>query len=337
MKLGSLSLDNNLILAPMQEVTTGPYRRFCRKFHKIGLVSVPMLYAKRIEKRPKSVYIDLHKIEEERPISVQLIGGEPEALRKAIDFLESYKYDVLDINAGCPSKRAIRAKEGGYLLGDLKQLQQLINITVKYSSRPISLKIRTGLEKPNDVNEIVKIIDDSGINFLIIHARTVKDRFNDSQLDLDFIKKIKELTSIPVIGNGDIISPETAKSFIDYTNVDAIMIGRGTMGKPEIFYQIEKGSRDDSLHSFKNDINKLMNKIEIYKRCIEEFIDDELNLSYSSERYEFLELKRNSIWLSKEIENSTQIRIKISKTKNLKELNTTLYEISNNQIFSYTS
>jgi len=334
MKLGSLSLDNNLILAPMQEVTTGPYRRFCRKFHKIGLVSVPMLYTKRIEKEPKSVYPDLYKIEKERPISVQLIGGEPESLKRSIDFLESYKYDVLDINAGCPSKRAIRAKEGGYLLGNLQQLQQIICIAVKYSSHPISLKIRTGLEKPNDVEEVVKIIDDSGIDFLTIHGRTVKDRFNDSQLDLDFIKKVKHLISIPVIGNGDIVNPETAKNFIDYTNVDAIMIGRGTMGKPEIFCQIKNASRDDNQNSFKNDINKLMNKIEIYKKCIEEFIDDKLNLSYSSERYEFLELKRNSIWLSKEIENSTQIRIKISKTKNLKELNTTLNEISNNQIFS---
>ena len=112
MKLGSLSLDNKLMLAPMQEVTTGPYRRFCRKFQKIGLVSVPMLYTKRIEKNPKSVLKDLFKIEDERPISLQLIGGESDALKKSIEFLESFKFDVLDINAGSLQKEQLKQTKG---------------------------------------------------------------------------------------------------------------------------------------------------------------------------------------------------------------------------------
>ena len=116
MKLGTLNLQNRYILAPMLNVTTAPYRRFCRKFQSIGLVSVPMLYTKRIEKDPKSVEKDLYKIEQERPISVQLIGSDPNALKNTIDHLNSYKFDILDLNAGCPSKRAIKAQEGGYLI-----------------------------------------------------------------------------------------------------------------------------------------------------------------------------------------------------------------------------
>ena len=115
MKLGTLQLENRYILAPMLNVSTSPYRRFCRKFQKIGLVSVPMQYTKKIEKDPKSVERELIKIEEERPISIQLIGSVLKALKASIIHLESYNFDIIDINAGCPSQRAIKAKEGGYL------------------------------------------------------------------------------------------------------------------------------------------------------------------------------------------------------------------------------
>ena len=128
MKLGRLSLDNNLILAPLQEVTTGPFRRFCRKLNNIGLVSVPMLYTKRIATKPKSVKFSLYRIEEETPVSVQLIGSDPDALKVSLDYLESYQYNVLDINAGCPSRRAIKAMEGGYLLKDLERLKKLVKM-----------------------------------------------------------------------------------------------------------------------------------------------------------------------------------------------------------------
>ncbi|MFW9938093.1 MAG: tRNA-dihydrouridine synthase family protein, partial [Candidatus Thorarchaeota archaeon] len=172
MKLGTLTIKNNLFLAPLREVTTAPYRRFCRKFYDIGLVCVPMLYTKRIETDPKSISFDLFKIEEESPSSVQLIGGDPNALKVSIDFLESYKFDVLDINAGCPSRRSINAGEGGYLLNDLIKLQNIIRIGVKYSSRPISLKIRIGVDNPNKIEEMVKLINNSGLEFLIVHGRT---------------------------------------------------------------------------------------------------------------------------------------------------------------------
>jgi tRNA-dihydrouridine synthase B len=109
MKIGIVQLKNNLLLAPMQNVTTAPYRRFLRKLNPIGLVYVPMIYTKRVEKSPKSILIDLYKIEEECPISIQLIGGDVISLKHSIDYLSSYNYDFLDINAGCPSKRAIKS------------------------------------------------------------------------------------------------------------------------------------------------------------------------------------------------------------------------------------
>ena len=320
MKLGTLLLANNLILAPMLQVSTGTFRRFCRMFGKIGLVCVPMLYTKRIEKSPSTVLMDLHKIEDEKPISVQLIGSDLNALRSSIDFLESYKFDVLDINAGCPSKRAIKAQEGGYLLKDLKKLNNLIEVAVKYSSRPVSLKIRTGFNSSNEIDELVNIINNSGIEFLTVHGRTVKDRFYDSTLNLDAIKKIKSLLNIPVVGNGNIINPKIAREFLDFTNVDALMIGRGSIGNPEIFSQIDQYLKERVEQSIENNTKKLKEHIRLYERCVNDYLGDNFEIPYSSEKYKFMELKRNLIWLSKNIQGSTDLRIKISKTKTLEEL-----------------
>lgn len=319
MKLGTLRLENRYILAPMQNVTTGPYRRFCRKFQKIGLVSVPMLYTKRIEKNPDTLVYDLYKIEEERPISVQLISSNPISLKKSIDYLESYSFDVLDINAGCPSRRAIKAKEGGYLLKNLERLENLINTAIKNSSKPVSLKIRIGFENSNNIKEIAEIANNSGIDFLTVHARTVKSFFERNTLNLEFVKKLKKNLIIPLVGNGDISSPIAAKYFIDYTNVDALMIGRETMGNPQIFNQIHEYFIQGKEILFKNDKNVMKQNIELYKKCLDELLNG-IILPRNINEYKFVELKRNSIWLAKGIKNSAIIRKQISNSKNLEHL-----------------
>ncbi len=327
MKLGTLSLENNLILAPLLDITTSPYRRFCRKLNKVGLVSVPMLYTKRIEKNPRSIEQYLHKIEEERPVSIQLIGSNGLALKKSIDFLSSYKFDILDINAGCPSKRAIRAKEGGYLLKDLDSLNSILNIAVKYSSQPVSLKIRTGFTHNDNLREIIQTLKNSGISYLIIHGRSIQAKFNGSMLNLDAIKEIKNSLNIPIIGNGDIDNPIFAKEFLDYTNVDALMIGRGSMGNPEIFKQVDEFLTNSKLVKFENNLHKWKDFGNIYESCIDDYLKDNPNLLYCAEEYKFRELKRNMIWLTKGINDSVNIRVKIARTKNLYDLKEKLAEI----------
>jgi nifR3 family TIM-barrel protein len=328
MKLGSLNLENRYILAPMLNITTAPYRRFCRKLQSIGLVYVPMLYTKKIEKDPKSVEKDLYKIEEESPIGVQLIGSDAHTLKKTIDYLNSYNFDILDLNAGCPSKRAIKAKEGGYLMKDLERLSVLINTAVKYSSRPISLKIRTGFEKTVNVRKLTQLINNSGIDLLIVHARTVLSKFTYGALDLDTIKNLKERLRIPIVGNGDIINPISAKDFIDYTNVDAFMIGRESMGNPEIFNQIHENLVNHRFISFKNNRETMERYVGIYENTIDEFLNG-ISHPISNELVKFIELKRNAIWLSKNIDNSTKIRTRLSKTKDLKQLKDLLNDYFN--------
>jgi len=330
MKLGTLVLENNLILAPLQRVTTAPYRQFCRKFGKIGLVSAPMLYIKGIQNNPRTVLSNLYKIEKERPISVQLIGSDPIALRESIDFLESYQFDVLDINAGCPSKRAIKAKEGGYLLNNLKKLSSLIKVATKYSSHLVSLKVRTGFKNSDNIDNLAKIVNKSSIEFITIHGRTVKDRFDDTVLDLKAVKKLKDLLKVPIVGNGSINSPQSAKEFLDFTKVDAIMIGRGTMGNPEIFHQINTYLKEGVELVFNNNLIKMKKHIDLYEQCINNHINEYTEFPYPIKRYKFMELKRNSIWLTKNIQTSTDIRIKISKAKTLDELRDIFEQIFDN-------
>ncbi|MFX1574756.1 MAG: tRNA dihydrouridine synthase [Promethearchaeota archaeon] len=329
MKLGTLELENRYILAPMQNVTTAPYRRFIRKFYNVGLVSVPMLYVKRIIKNPKSIEQELYKIKEEKHVSIQLIGNDFKSLKRAINLLESYGYDVLDINAGCPSKRAINAKEGGYLMKDLETLEKLVNEAIKYSSKPVSLKIRTGFERPMNTVKMAKLVNDSGIDFLIIHARPVKSYFYDETLDLNTVKQLKENLTVPLIGNGNIRDPIIAKHFLDYTNVDALMIGRESMGNPEIFSQMHEYFTKGKYSPIINNLERIKNHFLIYEEIIDEYLSG-ISYSYGNELFKFRELKRNIIWLFKNINNSTKIRTQLSEIKNLKQLRLMLEEIFSN-------
>ncbi|MFW9951989.1 MAG: tRNA dihydrouridine synthase [Candidatus Thorarchaeota archaeon] len=329
MKIGPLFLENNLILAPMMDITTGPYRRFCRKFNNIGMVSVPMLYTKRIVANPKSIEGCLHNIEQERPVSVQLIGSNLSALKNSLEYLSSYKFDILDINAGCPSKRAIRAKEGGYLLKDPKLLNAILEIACKYSPQPVSLKIRIGFNKSDNLHDIIQVINNSNISLLTVHGRCVRDKFERTSLNLEAIKQMKNVLNIPIVGNGDIYNPTIAKKFIEYTKVDALMIGRGSMGNPEIFRRIDKFLSNSDVEPFSNDFQKMQQYGASYEKCLDEYIASNPPLICSSDHYKFIELKRNMIWFTKQIKNSTDIRINLAKTKNLYELKKKLEDIYN--------
>ncbi|MEJ2249219.1 MAG: tRNA-dihydrouridine synthase family protein, partial [Candidatus Lokiarchaeota archaeon] len=173
MNLGNLKIRNNLLLAPLQNITTPAYRRFCKKFSKIGLVFIPMIYTKRINSNPQSIKEELSKIEEEKPISIQLMGRDLEDFKETLILLESYNVDAVDINAGCTSRRALNSKSGAYLIKDLNHLKKLLELVMKYSSYPVSLKTRIGESEPDNIKEITEIVNNSGIDFLTIHARTI--------------------------------------------------------------------------------------------------------------------------------------------------------------------
>jgi tRNA-dihydrouridine synthase B len=256
------------------------------------------------------------------------MGRNLDDFKRTLKLLESYDIDGIDINAGCSSKRALSSKSGAYLITDLKHLKNLLNLVVKHSSFPISLKTRIGESKPDNLQKITETINDSDIDFLTVHARTIESKFDREELNLEALKKIKKLSKIPVIGNGDIQNPIFAKEVLDYTKVDGLMIGRESMGNPEIFSQISNYLTQNEYISFKNNLDLWFERLRLYEECIDEYLDGLQNL-ISVDEYKFSELKRNSIWLTKGLKNSTIIRRKLSQTKNLEDLKATFQEIMN--------
>ncbi len=334
MRLSSITLKNNLFLAPMLNVSTSPFRRFCRNYFDIGLVSIPMLYTKRIVKSPKTIQHILEFIKDENPISLQLISSKSEELKEAILYLNSYDFDVLDINAGCPSKRAIKAKEGGYLMKDLNTLSQLVDTAIKYSDKPVSIKMRNGFDNSLNIRSFSNMINDSALEYITIHARLIKDGFKRNTVNLDLIKAIKETTDVPIVGNGDISDATKAKEFMEETKVDGIMVGRHAMGNPEIFLNIDGYLRSGKLKNFTNDFKLFFRHTKDFKDILNEYLQKfkdspHIQFPFSIEDYKFQELKRNIIWLTKGLNKSTELRIAISNCKNLTHLYNVIYNLQN--------
>jgi len=163
-------------------------------------------------------------------------------------------------------------------------------------------------------------VNPSGIDFLTIHGRTVKGRYLDSTLDLNTIKKIKSLVKIPVVGNGNIDGGLTAEKFLEFTKVDALMIGRVSMGNPEIFKQINQYFSKGIEPKCENSLSEVRKYLKLYEECVDEFLDDAIDMPFSHEKFKLMELRRNAIWFTKNIQDAISLRTQISKIKNLEEL-----------------
>lgn len=238
MQIGPYKLQNNLILAPMAGVTDRPLRRICAEMGA-GLVVSEMLSSNpRVWKTAKSLNRMNH--EGESGIrSVQIAGSEPELLTQAAQFNVEQGAQIIDINMGCPAKKVNKKLAGSALLQQPELVKDILKAVVNAVSVPVTLKIRTGWNEENRNGvEIAKIAEQAGIQSLAVHGRTRTCMFK-GVAEYDTIKAIKESVSIPVVANGDITTPEQAKSVLDYTGADGIMIGRAAQGNPWIFKQIE--------------------------------------------------------------------------------------------------
>lgn len=237
MKIGNVTLANNLILAPMAGVTDLPFRLLCKE-QGAGLLCMEMVSAKGIMYNNKNTESLLSIDEREHPVSLQLFGSDPQIISEMAKRIEERPFDILDINMGCPVPKIVNNGDGSALMKNPILAGQIIEKTARAIGKPVTVKIRKGFTEANvNAVEMAKIAEASGAAAIAVHGRT-REQYYSGKADWDIIRQVKEAVKIPVIGNGDINTPEDAIAMGRQTGCDGFMIARGAQGNPWIFAQL---------------------------------------------------------------------------------------------------
>ncbi len=245
--IGNVEIKNRIVLAPMAGISNTSYRKIIKEMGA-GLIYAEMVSDKAIMYSNEKTFDLLKMTEEERPIAQQIFGSDKESFVIAAKTVEEKQHpDIIDINMGCPvPKVEVKAQAGSALLKDPEKIYEIVSAVVKAVNVPVTVKIRSGWDE-NHINavEVAKLCEKAGASAIAIHARTRSQGYS-GKADWNIIKAVKEAVSIPVIGNGDVTSPELAKKMLDTTHCDAVMIGRGVLGNPwlirDCISYLEKGT-----------------------------------------------------------------------------------------------
>ena len=309
LQIGDVNLENNVILAPMAGVRDLPFRLLCKE-QGVGLLCMEMVSAKAILYKNKNTE-DLMKIEEEeRPVSLQLFGSDPHIMSEIAKQIEERPFEILDINMGCPVPKVVNNGEGSALMKNPKLVGEIVSSIVKAIKKPVTVKIRKGFDDDHiNAAEIAKIIEDSGAAAVAVHGRT-RQQFYSGEADWEIIRRVKEAVSIPVIGNGDVNSPERAKAIMDQTGCDGIMVGRAAQGNPWIFGQI--------LHYLET--GELLPKptLEDVKQMIVRHAA--LQLKYKGEYTGIREMRKHVSWYTTGFPGSARLRAAVNEVETMEQL-----------------
>lgn len=235
MKIGSIQLNTPIALAPMEDVTDLPFRVICKRLGA-DIVYTEFTASEALIRDIPRALKKITVCDEERPVAIQLFGGKDESLAGAARVAEQFNPDFIDINCGCWVKNHVARNEGAGLLRDLPLFEKIVRSTVKATKLPVTVKTRLGWDHDSIVIlDVAKMVEQAGAQALTVHCRT-RSQAHNGFADWDWLAKIKKTISIPVIGNGDVTTPEDAKAMLE-TGCDGVMIGRGAIANPWIFQQ----------------------------------------------------------------------------------------------------
>ena len=304
--------SSKAFLAPMAGVSDPALRLICKKMGA-GLVvteltSVHAIVAKQkqLQSQMKDIREFIEFSEKERPLSVQLFGSDIIALEKAAKIVAPF-FDVIDYNMGCPAPHITKQMAGGALLQNSSLTQEIFRTLVNTVKRPISLKMRIGVDASNKLlfQDIAKVAEREGIKMITLHPRTVSQGYSGHS-DWDMIKKLKQTVSVPIVGNGDITSPEIAKKVLNYTGCDYVMVGRGAMGNPFIFEQINDYLEFGTYKKYTSH-----DKLEAFVQYMDATTDYKIR---------FVNIKQQAIRFTKGMIGGSVLRNRLSTAKNIDEL-----------------
>jgi tRNA-dihydrouridine synthase B len=305
-KIKDIEIENRVVLAPMAGVSNSPFRLLARRLGA-GLIFAEMVSDKGLIFENEKTINLLFMTDEEKPMVQQIFGSDLKTMVAAASYIDqNSNCDIIDINMGCPvPKVALRAQAGASLMKNPDLIYEIVSQIVQKVSKPVTVKIRSGWDdKSINAVEVAKRIEAAGASAITVHARTRAQGY-DGFADLNVIKAVKENVSIPVIGNGDVKDGPSAKHMLEYTGCDAVMVGRGALGNPWVFNEINAYLKDGS-------IVKRPTLEEIKQMMIEHL---ESLIKLKGEHVALLEMRSHGPWYLKGIQNASTLRKQLSQTQ----------------------